>query len=309
MPIDNSLPDVKLPVKLKTGEKSITCYYDQLETIKVDLLYAPTIDELLNYIPDFCTATWRDEPYYDIPKHERYELLRDLFDNLLLPTAYETINLTFKISGMDYIDVTHLLRHRMFSFSAQCTADRDQRHDDVVIKPAIAESAYLERFMRITEAAKELYAEMVDSNLVSILDARTILPRNLATFYYARGNLKDCMAFIRQRLDEQIQPMSDNVIAMQMWLAIVKQYPPLIDKIKIGGPDEWYKKTVPSGRGSNIYMPKPENDTFDYKANWFLYPKRRDEFPGHEKYEAIKKKVIRQIGEIKYIYEGAGDVG
>lgn len=300
MPINESLNDLKLPVRIKKNEPPRTVFKNQLDTIKVQLMYAPSLQDLLSYIPDFATATWQDTPNVNIKNEERNKVLQDLFDNKLLPTAYETINLTFRIEGMDIIDTTHLIRHRALSFSAQCSADRDLRKDDAVVKPGImVNSKFYERYIEITKQSKQLYADMVDSEEISLLDARTILPRNLETFYYVRGNLKDLMDFIRQRLDEQIQPTSDNIIAMRMWLEIIKQYPPLIGKINIGGPDQWYISTVQTGRSSNIYMPKKENDVFEYKKQWFLYPKRRSDFKGMEVYDRIKKEIIQEIEELK----------
>lgn len=304
MPYDPKAPDVRPAVKLKREEQPRTEYKEQLGNIRVRLMHGPTMLDLLNYIPEFATATWQDEPVEHMSLKERQAVLDDLFDGHVLPTALETINLTFEIDGMDYVDVTHLLRHRLFSFSAQCTADRDMRHDDVVVKPSImGNSAFFNQYRQITEMAKQLYAEMVDSNIVSVLDARTILPRNIRTFYYVRGTLKDWMAYIQQRLDEQIQPQSDNVIALYLYLEIVRQYPPLWNKIEIGGPDRWYIKTAPTGRSSNIYPPKKENDTFDWNENWFLYQKRREDFPGDYVYQNIKKVVQAKIERIGKAYE------
>jgi len=306
MPYNINKKPIKLPVKLKTGEEPVTGYTEQLSSIRVQLMYAPTMTELGSYIPEFCTATWQDRPplHRDYTFQERNKILHDLFHGKFLPTAMETINITFRIEGMDIIDTTHLIRHRMFSFSAQCSADRDLRHDSAVVKPGIlANEKFMDRYMEITEAAKQLYADMVDSGEISILDARTILPRNLATFYYVRGTLGDWIRYVEQRKDEQIQPMSDNVIAMYIWLELVRMYPPLINRVKIGGPDHWYIKTAPTGRNSNIYPPKPENDTFEYGDNWFLHDKPRDGFEGSEVYSAIKNRVLRILDEYRQKYE------
>ena len=306
MPTNNKLPAIKLPVSLKNGEKPKTKYVEQLSNIRVTLYYAPSYEDLLNYIPEFVTATWQDNADYG--KHftddERFQAVKDLFDGKVLPTALETVNLVFRIEGMDIIDTTHLIRHRTLSFSAQCSADRDLRHDTAVVKPGIMKhDEFYRRYVEITQMAKQLYADMVDSGEISILDARTILPRNLATFYYVRGNIKDIMAYIRQRLDEQIQPTTDNVIAMKMWLELVRVYPMLAGKVEIGGPDMWYQHTVPTGRGSNIYKPKPQNDTFEHRDDWFLYPKTRDEFTGMEVYRKLKYEIIGQLQRIKDEYE------
>ena len=284
---------------LKTGIKPYTEFKKHLPNIKVTLLNYPTLDALKSYIPEFTLATWEDTPG-TYTEEERNKAIEDLFNNYLLPTAYETIRLTFRVEGLDSIDVTHLIRHRTLSFSAQCTADRDMRLDDCLVKEGIRQSKFYERYQRLVEDAKELYADMVDSNQISILDARTVLPKSLSNFYYVSGNIKDILAFIRTRLDEQIQPESDNVVALRMYEAICEVYPFLKGSIQIGGVDKWYCDTLPTGRSSNIYYPKPENKIYldakgiDYTSRniEYVYSKTRNSLLGSEVYNEIKREVI-----------------
>jgi len=297
MPINNTLPKIKKPVKFKTGSGS-TEFKDQYDTLSVTLVSAPSYDELLSYIPEFGTATWRDKPESNLSNNEKKQVVQDLFDNHILPTAYETIGLTFRIEGMDIIDTTHLIRHRVMSFSSQCSADRDCRNDPAVVKPGILYSKYFNEYEKLINDCKALYAKMVDEQEVSILDARTILPRNLETFYYARINLKDAISFIKTRIDRQIQPASDNIIAILMYKEIVKIYPQI--NIDLDSPDRWYISTAPTGRSSNIYMPeKPRNDTFEYNEQWFLYKKTRDEFLDSQFFIARWNEIVKEINEIK----------
>lgn len=296
MPKNNDLPQLDLPMKVKWNQKPSTEFKNHLESINVTLLSAPTMDELRSYIPQFATATWQDHPKKTFTDEERDEVISDLFKGILLPTAMETISLTFLIEGMDLIDVTHLIRHRSFSFSAQCTADRDMRHDEALIKPGIAiNHDFNFRFKRLVKEAKKLYSDMVDSNVVSILDARAILPRCLASHYYMRGNLKDVLGFIRQRLDRQIQPQTDNIIALQMWIAVCRQYPLIKDLIDVNAPDHWYIKTAPTGRTTNAYPPEEKNDTFEWNEDWFLYHKKRSEFPGSETFDSLQQILLEVL--------------
>lgn len=297
MPVNNTTPTIPYPVNTKFDQEPTLEYREQLSSIKVTILNAPSYSDLMSYIPEYSTATWSDKPNDDLSVLDRAKVVDDMFNGLVLPTALETVSITFRIDGMDLTDATHLIRHRAFSFSAQCTGDRDLRNDVVMVKPGIMHSGFFQRYMSLMKAAKRLYADMVDSQDVSIMDARSVLPRSLSSFYYVRGNLRDIMGFIKTRLDEQIQPMSDNVIAMRLLVELVKLYPELADKFDIGGQDEWYIKTATTGRNSNIYPPKPENDVFEYNEDSFLYKKKRSEFPGANVYEAIKQECIAQINE------------
>ena len=283
-------------VKMKWDKPIKTAYLPHLEKIRVTIMDAPGWTDLLSYMPEFVMATWEDSPrkrhYSD---QERDEIVKDVFRGKLLPTALETVKVTMLIENLDLIDVTHIIRHRMFSFSAQCTADRDLREDNVLVKPSISSNAeFFLRYVEIVDAAKQLYADMVDSKEVSIFDARTILPRSMSNFYYMSGSLKDFILFIQTRKDEAIQPESDNVIAIRMYQQLVRYYPILEEIIKFGEMDEWFVKTaMKGGHNSMAYLPKKENDVFDYSDQEFIYNKRRDEFPGAESYLNIRKEVVK----------------
>lgn len=282
-------------VKLKWLQSPQTEYKNHLENIKVQIISCPRWEHLVAYIPEFTLATWEDTTGREFTDEEREEAVIQAFEGKLLPTALETINITMRIEGLDLIDVTHLIRHRTLSFSAQCTADRDMRFDDVLVKPSIlANGEFLDRYKELHDMAKTLYADMVDSKQVSIFDARTVLPRSLSNFYYVKGNIKDIIQFIRTRKDEAIQPESDNVIAIRMYQTLIKVLPKLKDILNLdfGGPDHWFIKTAKEGHNSKCYLPKPKNDVFDYNPTEYIYDKRRQDFPGSETYLKILKEVM-----------------
>lgn len=300
MPIKNDLPDKNFPVEFKHGKDPETKFLEHLNNIKVKLIDFPTMGQLMRYIPEYSLATWEDMPRDDYTAIERLECVQDLLEGKLLPTAMETVGLTFLISNIDLVDVTHLIRHRTMSFSAHCTGDRDQRYDDCLVKPSIYHSAdYYARYEKIVNDAIQLYAEMVDSGDISILDARTILPRSMANHYYARVNLKDFLHFLRQRLDRQIQPESDNIVALKMFIEVCKKLPVLKHHIDLNAPDMWYVKTAQTDHSSNLYMPEiPRNDIFDYKKQWFIYPKQRHEMPGGWVFLELWHKLVKELEEI-----------
>ena len=285
MPINNNLKPVSLPASLGLNEKINTKFIDHLNAIKVTLTNSPSFDSLCDYLPEFVSATWAQEPFHlkNLTDLEKAEMIHKIFMGKLLPTALETIGLTFALEGIDTQFVTHLCRHRTFSLSAQCTGDRNQRDDDAIIPgPVLNSPEYLKRWKKLVNDSKQLYADMVDSNKISIMDARHILPKCLKTFYFARGNIKDILGFIRQRTDKQIQPTEDNVIAYMMWLEILKEYPVLVDMIDIHTPARYYINTARTGTGTNLYYPDKDSDLFDYNEDDFLYKCTRDELNGTE---------------------------
>jgi len=305
MPINNKLDVVSLPTSLGIGDEVKTEYVDHLDSIDVKLVNSPSIEELRNYIPDFCTATWAEEPFHtdDMSSLEKDKMIWMLFKGKLLPTAFETINCTFTIGGIDTQFVTHLIRHRAFSFSAQCTGDRSQRDDTALVPHAIINSPeYYERYKQLVEDGKQLYADMVDTKEISIMDARHILPKCLSTFYWTRGNIRDVMGFIKTRIDKQIQPSEDNVVAYYMWLELVRAYPMIVDCIDIHTPARYYISTARTGTGTNLYFPDEDSDEFEFNEMDFLYQARRDELNGTDGGRNTFIEIIKSVDEeIEYL--------
>ena len=298
MPINNNLYQKKFPMKMYSGEKATTEFVSHLGAIDVKLLSAPALSHLKEYIPQFALATWEARPTAYTPK-EQDQAIVDLFAGKLLPGAMETISLVFQISNIDLVDVTHLIRHRTMTFSAHCTGDRDQRHDACLVKPSIENSDFMSRYTQIVEDAKDLYADMADSGDISILDARTILPRSMENHYYAKCNLKDLIHYLHQRLDRQIQPESDNILAMRILIETCKVYPLLKKQFDLDRPDAWYVKTAPTDHSSNLYMPeKPRNDVFEYMKQWFVYPKQRSEMSGGQVFMNLWKELREEYDAI-----------
>lgn len=293
MPVNNNLKPVKLPMTKRFGEKPITKFENNLMSIKVDLIDAPSIEQLRNYLPMFLTATWSERPQTMDSKmsiQEKDDEIIKCFNGKSLPTALETIGVTFLIEGISLQEVTHIIRHRAGSFSAECSGDKWWTNKDSLVPNSIQNSKeFYERYKDITVAAKKLYTDMIDSKQISIMDARYILPRNLETFYHMRTNLKDAINFIRQRMDKQIQPETDNIIAYQMYVALIKQFKHLMKGVvDIKSPSHFYVKMARSGRATNLYFPDKDSDIFEYHEDDFIYKTTRDKLNGTDK-NAINK--------------------
>lgn len=303
MPKNNNLPAIELPMELRFDEIPLTKFKNNLLSLKVELINAPTMDELRSYLPPFITATWQEteDKYFNnnISTKEKDNIIRDAFFGRALPTALETINLVFRIEGISLQEVTHIIRYRQAAFSADCSGDKWWSHKDALVPNSIENSNgplndehfystgetlhpedFYGRYKKIVEDAKQLYCDMIDSKKISIMDARYILPRCLETFYYMRINLKDAIHFIKQRIDKQIQPETDNIIAYQMYCAILQQYPIANGLIDIHSPSHFYIKMARTGKATNLYYPDADSDKFEWNENDFIYQNYRDEMNG-----------------------------
>ena len=295
MPINNELEERPLLVQLKTGEKPRTAFINALDAVSVRMLNCPTDKELMQYIPEFASGTWEDEPKTNFTDEERASVVDDLFAGYILPTALETIKITFIVEGLDLVDVCHLIRHRTLSFSAQGTGDRDLRHDDILVKPSISNSKYLPRFINLMMDAKELYSEIMDDPDMPILDARTFMPRCTSNYYYVSGDLKAIMAFVGQRKDESIEPETMNIFAIKLWMEVVKRFPQLKTKIDLTSPDYFAVETSKGGRSSNFYRPEPKNDIYSYRLDWFIRQKMRQDMIGGDEYIEIRDDLLAEF--------------
>ena len=299
MPHNENLEKRPLLVNLKTGEPTKTNYVNNLHAVGVTMLDIPHVNDLMSYIPEFASGTWEDQPKNEFSSEERMQAVKDLFDGYILPTALETIKVTFLIEGIDLVDVCHLIRHRTLSFSAQGTGDRDLREDNVLVKPSILHNPkYFDRYKEIMELSKQLYADITDDKDMPILDARTLMPRCTSNYYYVSGDMKAIMAFVRQRKDESIEPETMNIFAIKLWTEVVKVYPFLKNKIDMRSPDMFAIETSKGGRSSNFYKPEPKNDIYEYRTDWFMREKMRQEMVGGNDYIELRDKLLAEFDEL-----------
>ena len=294
MPINNDLKQVTLPMELKFDQVPVTHYINNLESLNIELIDGPTREQAQKIAWHMTKATWADTPsetaFENATPEEASLNLQDVLNFRALPTPMECLGFTFKISGIDTQTVTHLIRHRAGSFAAQCTGDRDLRNDNVLVPESVENSDFHHRFMEVAATAKQLYSDMVDSRLVSLMDARVILPKALETFYVARFNLKDLIGFIRQRQDVQIQPEVDNIIATRIAKIVCTAIPEVSTCLNFEKPDMHYVRTfrveLPDGtftsRGTNLYHPEPKNDLFEFNEKDSIYSCRREEINGNK---------------------------
>jgi len=321
MPVNHNLKPISLPMDLKFGQEPTTEFFNNLSALKVELVDYPTRDQALNVAWQYVKATWADNPDDTNPTtatpQEMSSNLEDVLCFRALPTPMECFGFTFKLSGLSFQEVTHIIRHRAGSFAAQCTGDRDLRDDPAVIPEAVENSPeFLDRWITLTREAKQLYADMTDSKDVSMMDARMILPKCMTSFYLMRLNLKDLLGFIAQRQDMQIQPAADNLLAAYMAKELIKVLPEASSRINFDKPDMHYVKTfrVSDGqggftsRGTNLYWPEPKNDLFEYHPDDSIYQSRREDIKGTVPndgptiFEKIWTSTLEEIQEMKDEY-------
>ena len=322
MPQNTDLDPIILPMDLKFNEPIQTKFMNNLQALNVELVDAPTTEQARNIAWHYVKATWADDPNEIDPDNAgdsiKSKNLLDVLQFRALPTPMECLGFSFRLSGLSFQEVTHIIRHRAGSFAAQCTGDRDLRDDPAVVPESIQNSPeFLERYTRLVIQSKQLYADMNDSKVVSMMDSRMILPKCMTSFYYMRLNLKDLIGFVRQRQDAQIQPAADNILAARMAIEACKAIPELTQVFNFDKPDFHYINTfrVKEGdkwisRGTNLYQPEPKNDTFEYHPEDTIYPCRREELngthgTGEKIFTTMWDQLMKEFNDLKEKYQNS----
>lgn len=268
---------------------------NDLSNIKVTLLNYTPYSHLCKYIPELVTATWNEniQEFRDtlLPK-DRDEIMKLCFEGKLIPTALKSIPVTILIEGITTHDVTHLLRHSGLSFAADCTGDK-YIVDRPIILPSFFNDCpeeYVFRYLDLQKQSYELYDDICNNlgNKVHIQDARLVLPRTMETFYYVTGSLFDFIKFLNQRIDMQVQPKSDNILALKLYKELSKVYP---IKININARNNFYCAESEHELSSKWYSPLPQNET-EYTKNMETVYGDMKEMYGYKTYETVKDKIM-----------------
>jgi thymidylate synthase (FAD) len=270
---------------------------NDLDNIKVTLLNYTPYNHLCKYIPELVTATWNEniQEFRDtlLPK-DRDEIMKLCFEGKLIPTALKSIPVTVLIEGITTHDVTHLLRHSGLSFAADCTGDK-YIVDRPIIMPSFLNDCpeeYVMRYLDIQAKSYELYDDICNNlgTKVHIQDARLVLPRTMETFYYVTGSLFDFIKFLNQRIDMQVQPKSDNVLALKLYKELKKVYPL---NINVDARNNFYCSESEHELSSKWYSPLPQNET-EYTKNMETVYGDMKEMYGYSTYQDIKNKILTE---------------
>ena len=281
---------IKRKIKSWNGE-----YVNDLANIKVTLLNYTPYRILEKYIPELVTATWNEniEEFRKtlLPK-DKDEIMKLCFDGKLIPTALKSIPVTILIEGITTHDVTHLLRHSGLQFAADCTGDKYITERPIIIPSFLNDCPreYVERYCELMKKSYKLYDDICNnlSNKVHIQDARLVLPRTMETFYYVTGSLFDFLNFLRQRIDMQVQPKSDNILALKIYKELKKVYPIEVD---LNARNNFYCNESEHELSSKWYSPLPQNKTEYTTTMETVYGDMKDMY-GYSTYERVKESIF-----------------
>lgn len=205
-------------------------FINHLESIKATLYDYQTMEQLEKWVPEFTALTWLEdtsqiEGFLKERKMTRNDIVMEAFAFRTLPTVLENIRFTFLLEGISMTGVTHIIRHRLFSFSAQSTDPVQASNHPILESEAfLQDPELLEKSRKLCEDAHDLYNLALDKG-VSYYDARAYMPRAKENKYFMSGSIKDFIAFYIQRAGQQNQPTEDRILALRIRQAILEVYP------------------------------------------------------------------------------------
>jgi thymidylate synthase (FAD) len=267
----------------KLGQLPLTKFKDYRSSIKVKLIKHDDPVQMLKGTYKFVKATWAEssDENDNASGEQMNDALHQMLSGKALGLGLETVNLMFEISGITHIDAQQITRQRVgVTFSAQCTGDRFLTHNDILVEESINQSgSLLKGFIDSTLATKKSYSEMVDSLKVSIQAARSILPRNIETFYYMNTNLTTLLFFHQKRIDDGSQTWQMNDISKQMADEVCRVFPSLVSVFERNKSKFKFQKEASADRknsfSTGLYIPR--DDEFDYHDRDFLYPLKKND--------------------------------
>lgn len=296
-------------VNLRTLESNLdnvkVKYINDILAIKTTILNTSNLKNLYEYIPELVMATWNEDINAfkkSLTQEDKERFVFRTLQGKFIPTALDSINITFKIEGMTWHDVSHLIRHQQFKFAADCSGDKIIENRPIA-KPEFIDSLGLsEEYDDAIKKLVHIYNVAINNN-VHIQDARLMLPRTMTTFYYVTGSLGACINFIKQRIDRQVQPKSDNIMAMQLLIELCKIIPALSCIISPDMPNNFYINETKTNFASKWQLPLPQNkkqlEDYTKDSSKFVYGKySRDDLIGNE---TFKKEWLRYMEEFENI--------
>lgn len=306
-------------VKLRKIDNSNINYVNDIDAIDVQILDYPTLAELKRYIPELVMATWNEDEIKfseSLTDEDRLKFVVRTLQNKFIPTALKSINITFRITGMSWHDVSHLIRTTGFSYAADCSGDKVFEGRPIGVPEFLTTMSdengtkLFDLYHKACSNLMHIYDVAMNSGKVHLQDARLMLPRTMTTFYYVTGGLDTCLRFISQRIDRQVQPKADNIMAMLLAIELTKILPIMID---IDEPNRFYIKETTTNFKSGWERPLPQNEKFipeEYQdpSNFLYGDVRRDEMIGNGEFVYRWNELKEQLSALQDAWKSTPDI-
>lgn len=296
-----NVKDKRVVIRKLDANKNKPVKYIKESDVKVTILNdIPNMD----YLPELVMATWNEdinEFNASLTEEDRKRFIFRTLQGKFIPTALRSIPITFKIENMSWHDVSHLIRHTQLSYASDCSGDKVIENRPIILPQAVTDCDCFEEYDEAMRLLNYCYDKILNDG-GHIQDARLMLPRTMTTFYYVTGNLHGVIDFIKARIDRQVQPRSDNLIAMKLLLELCKKIPELYFIVNPEMPNSFYIRETTTNFASKWQPPLPQNaEALKDCDTEFLYDSR-DNLPGNSEFVEVWNELLKTFETRKNEY-------
>lgn len=214
-------------MKLKHGEVPYTRFIDNQNAVEVQLIDYPEDTRLKRLVVDMASSSWVPNISAKLSEEEINTEFHDILKGNSLGQAMEAMEFTFLVKGLSIHGTHALVRNRIgIAYMQMSQAVRDLRHDDILVPRAFGKyPELLAKYKELCLMSKELYSELIDTENISVADARLCLPRSIPNHIYFTCNFLTLQSIYAKRSDTAEEAVELNIMCKQIKKLIVEKFP------------------------------------------------------------------------------------
>lgn len=268
-------------MKIKKGEIPKTKFVDYNNTIEVTMEDFPDEIRMLRKFVDNDMAPFFKNYANSLFEEEIKKEAIDSFNgNKFNNSALESIWFSFTVYGLDGHNIQAALRRRIgIVYCQQSQAVCDYRHADAMVLRSFGKyPALLERYKKLVLDSKQLYADMLDTDNISIADARLVTMKTYPPIWLKMHmNLATLIDLMKQRQCSQEESIGLNEMCKQMKKLVLDKFPYFESLFKSGCELGRCFHQQKGFKANCIYKRDKQHEIEGYRDNFTLHDKTKTE--------------------------------
>lgn len=254
-----------------------TRFVDKLNAVKVVMLDYPDPERAKKVLVNFSEGSWFENFYEQATEEQKNDAVHDLLSGAMLGQGLEALQFTFLVSGLDLQDSHAIVRNRIgVSFLQQSQAVQPFTDSDILVPRAFTKhDDLLQRYKRWCYLGKQLYQDMLETEDISITDARLAMPKTVPVWINVSCNLMTLLQIYSKRADSQEEYVALNIVVEKMKELVVEKFPYMKGYFVSSCDKKTCLHCKPSYKCNCIF--KRDNKHLVEKENWTLHSKTKYE--------------------------------
>jgi len=280
-------------MKIKKGEVPNTQFVSYPESVKVTMIDYPDKKRIKKVFVNFATGSWFPNYSKNLSNKEINNEIKHLLSGNTLGQGIETAQFTFLIEGITLHDSHSLVRNRIgISYMQQSQAVRDLRHDDILVPHSYSKyPKLLEEYKTWILYSKHLYSKLLDTDNISVNDARLSLSKTIPVWIYFSCNLMTLISLLEKRLDTQEESIGLNEMCKQIVILVTNKFKYLKPFLQSACEKKKCFHQKKGFQANCIYTRDKQHEIKGYKDEFTLHNKTKTELS-----KGLKIKTEKYIG-------------